>query len=251
MEKLNMWECEMSSKVVPLLITESVHAAAPPRRLTDAHSGPIWLRQQPAVPCHGTAAAGWIRSFPYYTRRIHSPCFLTPEASVLSEKLGSDASSAPSVGIHGAGGPTHHVDCPNDRRCHRTEEQCHCRPNQEDECVVSVCVRCIRSSNLTLSHSQPPEGRLLSTSSEKYLVWPSRARSPRCRVQYLVWPSRARSPRCRVQYLVWPSRARSPRCRVQYLVWPSRARSPRCRVQLSTTCVGKCQLSTATSHYDT
>ncbi|CAB1439552.1 unnamed protein product [Pleuronectes platessa] len=65
-------------------------------------SGPIWLRQQPAVPCHGTAAAGWIRSFPYYTQRIHSPCFLTPEASVLSEKLGSDASSAPSVGIHGA-----------------------------------------------------------------------------------------------------------------------------------------------------
>lgn len=93
----------------PLLITKSVHAAAPPRRLRKSTSGPVWLQQPPMVPSHGTAALDRSSCRVPVTCRLSSPCFVSPEAAGMSVKLGGDASSAPSGRIHGAVGWTHYV----------------------------------------------------------------------------------------------------------------------------------------------
>lgn len=91
----------MNSKVVLSSSESPAMLQLPEATRGKSTSGPVWLRQQPVVPFHGTAAQDG-SSCLLATWPLRSPCLVSPEATVVSEKLGGDASSVPSVRTRGA-----------------------------------------------------------------------------------------------------------------------------------------------------
>lgn len=137
----------MNSKVV-LSSSLSPSMLQLPEATQKSTSGPVWLQQQSTVAFHGTAAQDR-SSCLLTTCCLHSPCFVTPEEVVVSVKLGSDASSVPSVRICDAVVEPIMQAVEMLQKCDCTEKYGDCWSlwcaNQE--WMMYGCMWCIRSSD--------------------------------------------------------------------------------------------------------